>query len=383
MKLKLTVIACCVASALPAMAQSVEMYGSVDVGVSRVSGLPKGLKNFVVSGIMDGSRLGFRGKENLGGGYQAVFTLENRLEVDTGAGSVRPPSASLLPDRLTNAVSLGLPAEYQRAVSGAAAGLGAQVGVNVNNTFFDRQAFVGLITPYGAFLGGRQYTPAYEVLGTFDTLGTQSSLSSGQVASLPAAIDIRVSNSLAYRIAQGGFSASLMVAAGEGSAVTGRFGGIGAMYKTDTFALGGGYNVRENEAGKKSLSTMVLGASVKVGPGHFFLSAAQAKDDNPSGLSSLATGLVAAGTPAAVASQVQTAFFNGFKQDGRQLHLGYKPVMGAHTLYLAATAYDDRRPQNADVMSYGAAYSYAFSKRTDANVVVTHFDNKTNAQAAP
>ena len=43
----------------------------------------------------------------------------------------------------------------------------------------------------------------------------------------------------------------------------------------------------------------------------------------------------------------------------------------------------DRRAANADVASYGAAYSYALSKRTDINVVLTHFDNKNLAQAAP
>ena len=35
------------------------------------------------------------------------------------------------------------------------------------------------------------------------------------------------------------------------------------------------------------------------------------------------------------------------------------------------------------MQSYGAVYSYAFSKRTDVNVVVTRFDNSSNAQTAP
>ena len=41
------------------------------------------------------------------------------------------------------------------------------------------------------------------------------------------------------------------------------------------------------------------------------------------------------------------------------------------------------RPANADVASYGVAYTYALSKRTDLNAVLTHFDNKNLAQAAP
>ena len=64
-------------------------------------------------------------------------------------------------------------------------------------------------------------------------------------------------------------------------------------------------------------------------------------------------------------------------------HLGYKLTTGANTFYVAYTAFNDRRAANADVASYGAAYSYALSKRTDLNVVLTHFDNKNLAQAAP
>ena len=63
-----------------AMAQStVTIYGIVDGGVSYVSGLRNGNQTSIVSGIMDGSRFGLRGNEDIGGGYRAIFTLENRL----------------------------------------------------------------------------------------------------------------------------------------------------------------------------------------------------------------------------------------------------------------------------------------------------------------
>ena len=41
---------------------------------------------------------------------------------------------------------------------------------------WDRQIYVGLVTPFGAVLAGRQYTPAYELSAAFDVMGTQSSL---------------------------------------------------------------------------------------------------------------------------------------------------------------------------------------------------------------
>ena len=52
-------------------------------------------------------------------------------------------------------------------------------------------------------------------------------------------------------------------------------------------------------------------------------------------------------------------------------------------MYVAYSAYNDKRPNNADTASYGVTYSYAFSKRTDLNTALTHFNNKGLAQAAP
>ena len=44
---------------------------------------------------------------------------------------------------------------------------------------------------------------------------------------------------------------------------------------------------------------------------------------------------------------------------------------------------DDRRSANADTTSYGVAYTYPLSKRTNLNAVLTRFDNKGTGQAAP
>ena len=71
--------------------------------------------------------------------------------------------------------------------------------MNLAGNLFDRQSYVGVITPVGAFTAGRQYTPAYLTSANFDASQTQSSLAAGQVASLPAAFDIRLSNTLPVR----------------------------------------------------------------------------------------------------------------------------------------------------------------------------------------
>lgn len=382
MKKLFTLSALALAASASFAQSSVTVYGIVDAGVTRVSGIKGGSLKQLSSGIMDGSRLGFRGNEDLGGGYRAIFTLEHRLELDSGAVSNRPPSGSQLPDRVSQAARLGLPTALQPVVTAVSGSIGNTIGVNLAGNFWDRQAFVGLITPVGAVLAGRQYTPAYEVSATFDTLGTQSALAFGQVAAIPASIDIRLSNTLAYRVQQGGFTASLMVAAGEGSASTGQFMGGMAMYKSPLFSVGLGFNKRENEKAVKSLTSTVFGASVNVGPGTAFFEFVQVKDDNPTGLS----GIAAQVTPsvgAATAALVQAAYINAFKQDANAMHAGYKVTMGQNTFYVAYNKLNDKRPANADTSSYGFAYTYALSKRTDINAVVTRFVNTQNAQAAP
>jgi len=84
MKQKLVALAAMAVATPAVLAQtSVQVYGLLDAGVSQVTGLAGGTRTFLASGIMEGSRLGFKGNEDLGGGYRAIFTMEHRLEVDT------------------------------------------------------------------------------------------------------------------------------------------------------------------------------------------------------------------------------------------------------------------------------------------------------------
>jgi predicted porin len=360
---------------------SVTLYGIADAGISYTRG-QNSAKTKLVSGIMEGSRFGLRGNEDLGGGYRTIFTLENRLELDTGATSNRPASGSQLPARFSSAAALGLPGALQPAVTAVAAGLGAQVGVNhIANNLFDRQAFVGLVTPVGAVLAGRQYTPAYEVSATYDTMQTSSSIAFGQIASFPPSIDIRVSNSLAYRIQTGPWSAAAMYALDEDSATTGRLIGINGMYKAEAFSIGVAYQERENENGQKSLRDFVVGGWARLGPGKLSAEYVKVKDDHPQGL----TPTIATLTPLigpVFATTVVNAFRTALQQDANAYHIGYRYETGPHTISVVYNRFDDRRPLDADVQSYGAVYSYAFSKRTDMSVVLGKYNNSATAQAA-
>ncbi|MEY4098859.1 MAG: hypothetical protein RL300_30 [Pseudomonadota bacterium] len=388
---------CCAALAQAQTDSSVTLYGLADVGITAVSGLAAGTVTQVASGIMEGSRWGIKGSEELGNGYRALFTLESRFELDTGSSSNRPITGSQLSDRFSQAVLMGLTSPspllqgaYQSAVNGVDALLASQFGVNVTNNVFDRQAFAGFVTPVGAILAGRQYTPAYETFASYDIMATQSALSAGQIVQFPAMFEIRTSNALTYRIVKDGISGSVLYAPGEvaGDASKGTMYGINAAYKTGTFSVGLGYNTKNNELGEKALTTTVLGASMTMGSSTLSSVIANITDDHPNGLSVIAATLtpqLAALGPLAgpTAALVQNAFIEAFKQDGTLYHLGYRNVTGPHTISVAYNWYDDRRPANADVKSYGVAYTYALSKRTDLNAVLVRFDNSAMAQVAP
>ncbi|MFN5047971.1 porin [Roseateles sp.] len=435
MKKTALILALAAASTASWAQSSVSVYGILDGGVSYTTGIAGGARKQVVSGIMDGSRFGLRGNEDLGGGYRALFLLENRTELDTGTNSNAPVSGNtFLPDRWGKASGIFTPTNFvlpgtvpapvaAQLIGAARAGLAsalqtttntlgarlsaASFGVNIGNArFWDRQAYVGLVTPVGGILAGRQYTPAYELNATFDTMGTQSSLAAGQVAAVPAVIDIRQNNALQYRIQQGGLSASLMVAAGEGEASQGRFVGAMAMYKTDAYGVGLGVNTKKNELGQRSLRTITFGASAKVGPGTVSFLYNDVSDPNPSGLSALLDGLsgalstqivpglaaqinaAAPGLGTVLAGQINVAslvndYKQAFVQDATLFSIGYKMTFGPHTIYTAYNSFNDKGRFNGDTDSYGAVYTYALSKRTDLNFVFTHFDNKAGGQAAP
>jgi predicted porin len=398
MKLKHTIAAAMTVVSAPVFANSVELYGTVDAGISHMTGLAGGAQTAVVSGVMSGSQLGFRGQEDLGGGYKLMFTLEQRIEMDTGANFNEPNSTPQLADRFSNAKLLGLsglppltPDQWQGIVSKVSSRMANNPGANKENKkMWDKQSFIGLITPVGGFLLGRQYTPLAEMVATFDAAATQSTLSYSQTVGFPIVGDIRADNALAYRIKVNGLSGVLMYAPGEKSPGIGRLMGINGIYSGEQFGLGASYTTRNNELGQKSFTSTVLGASFKLGGNTFFTSLVSLKDPNPSGLSTLGAS-VASGLPdslpapakEAIGRAVQSAYRQAFIQDVRIAHLGYKLNKGPHTFYAAYNLFNDRTASNADTVSFGGAYSYAFSKRTDASFIFTRFNNKGLAQSTP
>jgi predicted porin len=117
--------AACPAAVLAAPDPAVTMYGNIDEYIGYIHS-DSGAH---VLGLNDGailrSRLGFRGAEDLGNGWQARFTLELGHNADTGTG-----------------------AESTR--------------------LFDRQAWAGIESPYGELRLGRQNTDIFLIGGAID-----------------------------------------------------------------------------------------------------------------------------------------------------------------------------------------------------------------------
>jgi predicted porin len=114
---------------------SITIYGLVDAGYVYEGGGPNGTVHKLTSGVQNGSRLGFKGNEDLGGGLSAKFLLESGFNIDTGTMGQANPSAP-------------------------------------NGLLWGRQAYVGLGSNWGNVLFGRQFTPHYTALDQIDPFGS-------------------------------------------------------------------------------------------------------------------------------------------------------------------------------------------------------------------
>lgn len=109
-----------------AMAQSsVTLYGILDIGPTYVSNQNNGSALAITSGYVQQSRFGFKGVEDLGRGYTALFVLESGFSLNNG-----------------------------------------QIA---NNQIFSRKSVVGIGTPYGTFTTGHDTTAYIDSMYAFNS----------------------------------------------------------------------------------------------------------------------------------------------------------------------------------------------------------------------
>ena len=83
-------------SSSPVQADAVA-YGIVDLAISMDDGGRNGRSYQAKSGLMSASRLGFRGQEELGNGFRALFHLELGFAADTGVQNSYAPAGATAP----------------------------------------------------------------------------------------------------------------------------------------------------------------------------------------------------------------------------------------------------------------------------------------------
>ena len=168
------------AAVAPAYAQStVEMYGSIDVSVERVTNANAAGGSLArmpsLSGGLMPSRVGFRGTEDLGGGLKAIFVMESGFSPDTGA-------------------------------------------MGQGNRLFGRQAWVGLAGSWGQVTLGRNYSMLFGSFMDTDVMGPVQ-FSIGSLDSyLP---NSRHDNSIAYRGKTGAFGYGATYSLGRDASAAG------------------------------------------------------------------------------------------------------------------------------------------------------------------
>src|SRR5574343_1812592 len=87
MQKKIIALAVAALASTAAFAQTnVTIYGIADVGVAGSFGGGQGGQANVISGGLSGSRIGFKGVEDLGNGLKALFTLEYSIDMDANTG---------------------------------------------------------------------------------------------------------------------------------------------------------------------------------------------------------------------------------------------------------------------------------------------------------
>ncbi|MDP9123828.1 MAG: porin [Pseudomonadota bacterium] len=342
--MKFTLGAIALALVAPAaFAQStVTLYGTVDLGGQYLSGHSKQVS--VVSGGQAGSRIGFKGTEDLGSGYFADFVLEGGINVDTGGS-----------------------------------GQGGQL--------FGRQAFGALRTPFGTASAGRQYSSIYTQTGDFSefsnvSLGATTAVIGGfaggyepirgsannATTSTPTGAEVnggpaRVNNSFRYTTPTfEGVKASFLYGAGE---VTGDTKG------TRLFDL----SVRYTNYG---LDAYVSYVTDKAGNA---TTVANSKTN---------VGIITASAAYTIgAFKVEGGYLSAndkrpANQDGKGFWLGGDYKAGQN-VFRAQWVQNNPNSQNVALgktNAFGVGYEFDFSKRTDLYTSFTRFQNDKSPNGA-
>jgi predicted porin len=325
MKKSLFALALCSGFAGAVCAQTnVTIYGIVDMGLVRENN-GSASSTRLDSGLLNGSRLGFKGSEDLGGGLSAIFQLENGFSADTGA-------------------------------------------LGQGGLLFGRQAYVGLAGGFGTVKFGRQVSLLFANSGTFDPFvdalaGDTARLFTGYYGS-------RSDNTISYGYDANGFRGELDYSLGEvsGSTQAGRkiAGYVG--YQKNAFDAILTYQRNNNTTGDDSARTVMIGGNYNFGPLKAFLTYAWNKGVGTVDTRDALVGVRVPITPAGtfIASYIKKTDKFTTNAGANQIAIGY-----THALSKRTTLYTSYGQLKNDA---GASYQVAAPGNTDKlfNVGIRH-----------
>jgi len=349
MQKKLIALAVAGLVSAPAFAQSnVTVYGVVDAGLAAGSHGDTDFRG-VLSGVLSGSRIGFRGTEDLGNGLKGVFVLEQGFDIGNGIASPAVGGAGS-----------EVPAEYGSADK------------TDGDSVFSRQAYVGLSGAFGTVSMGRQYAPGYffnydAVLGAF--VSPQSILSNGAGMTITPNSAARWDNSVAYTGSFSGLTVrGIWAARGNeltrSAAVTPAAAGTSPSYD-DAYGLSADY----------ANGPLAVGAVYQVSKGNSFTgNSSKQKEWGVGG--SYDFGIV----KLAASYQDAESLANTNNNDADLWQVGViVPVGAAGNVHLAYGEVDFDNANKTGAESYTLAYTHAVSKRTTAYAGWNRTTNDSNA----
>jgi predicted porin len=288
---------------------SVTVYGILDLYIAHDrGGSPAGAVTSLDAGAasLAGSRLGFKGREDLGGGLAAIFTAEMGFGPDTGAFD------------------------------------GTGVG-------FGRQAFVGLQGDFGVLKLGRQYNPLFTGGLRYDPFNGTLEGFYNRLISLGAGK--RLNNTVVYGtpVNLGGFNAEASYSLGEvaGDSSQGRTIGLQVGYANGPFSTHLIYNNFNNApaavttSAAPAVAPIVNTKNIGVGAAYDF------------GIARASALYQTNKSDAPVAAL-----------DTRDYLLGVSIPFGAHKLLGSYINHKNKSALDADTRQIAVGYTYALSKRT-------------------
>ena len=308
------------ASSSSSSSSSVTLFGVADVSIAHLKSDTNKVTG-LSSGGVSSSRLGFRGVEDLGGGLKAGFWLEGGIPVDNGGSGFK----------------------------------------------FDRRSTISLMGGFGEVRLGRDKTPAYLNIETFDPFGdvgvgavNGANLIGGTsvaVGTPEGSGHKRVSNSINYILPKmGGFYGQLQYGFGEkpDGIANDRLGSSAAVrlgYQSGPLNVAAAYGTTRGGTEAKGVDYKAW----NVGAAYNF-------------------GMI---KPMA---QFATERGSANNQRVDMYLIGATVPLGAGELRAAYSQISTKRVNDADTQRFAIGYGYNLSKRTQLYAALAHIKNDKNAK---